>query len=60
MRSFIILLGFTVLAAACGYRGPLYLPKDKPAAAKPATVAPPVGAPQVRPTPSEAAPAPQQ
>jgi len=22
--------------AACGYKGPLYLPKDKPVAAKPA------------------------
>jgi predicted small lipoprotein YifL len=25
-----------ILSAGCGYKGPLYLPKDKPAPAKPA------------------------
>lgn len=59
MRTLIILLAFSLSAAACGYRGPLYLPKDKAAATKPAPPAS-AGAPQERPTPSEAAPAPQQ
>jgi predicted small lipoprotein YifL len=34
MRALLLLI--VLAAAACGYKGPLYLPKDKPAAQKPA------------------------
>jgi predicted small lipoprotein YifL len=33
----IAILLLTVLAAGCGHKGPLYLPGQKPAPAKPAT-----------------------
>ena len=36
MRPTLILLILMLSVAGCGYKGPLYLPKDKPAAAKPA------------------------
>lgn len=32
MRTVVSLLVLAVLTAACGYKGPLYLPKDKPEA----------------------------
>ncbi len=32
MRSLVSLLALVVLLAACGYKGPLYLPKPKPGA----------------------------
>jgi predicted small lipoprotein YifL len=35
-----ILLIIAALLAGCGHKGPLYLPSQKPAAAKPATVQP--------------------
>jgi predicted small lipoprotein YifL len=36
MRAAICLLACSLLFAGCGYRGPLYLPKSKPEAQKPA------------------------
>lgn len=36
MRPTPILLILMLSIAGCGYKGPLYLPKDKPATAKPA------------------------
>ena len=36
MRAAIILVVFAVLASGCGYKGPLFLPKPKPDASKPA------------------------
>lgn len=36
MRAFTTLIALTVLLVACGYKGPLYLPSEKPAAQKPA------------------------
>ncbi len=36
MRPTLILLILMLSVAGCGYKGPLYLPQDKPAAAKPA------------------------
>lgn len=36
MRSLVSLLVFAALAAACGYKGPLHLPKPKPDAQAPA------------------------
>jgi predicted small lipoprotein YifL len=36
MRTAILLAVLAVLLAGCGYRGPLYLPKSKPEAQKPA------------------------
>jgi predicted small lipoprotein YifL len=49
MRALLLLIAVAVLLAACGYKGPLYLPKDKPAAKKPAPAkpAPPVPDPEV-------------
>jgi predicted small lipoprotein YifL len=35
--------------AGCGYKGPLYLPQDKPAAAKPAPAPAPAADPSTRP-----------
>jgi predicted small lipoprotein YifL len=32
MRTFLALIALAMLLAACGYRGPLYLPPEKPAA----------------------------
>ena len=32
MRSLVSLLALIVMLAACGYKGPLYLPKEKPGA----------------------------
>ena len=41
MRALLLLIVLAAVTAACGYKGPLYLPKDKPPRAqKPA--APPV------------------
>ena len=37
MRPFLLLIALAVLLAGCGYKGPLYLPKTKPEAQKPAT-----------------------
>lgn len=31
MRTMISLVALCLLATACGYKGPLYLPKDAPA-----------------------------
>lgn len=36
MRPTLFLLILMLSVAGCGYKGPLYVPKDKPAAAKPA------------------------
>ena len=44
MRALLLLIVLAATAAACGYKGPLYLPKDKPGAHKPA--APPAAKPQ--------------
>jgi predicted small lipoprotein YifL len=35
MRALLALLTAAMLAAGCGYKGPLYLPESKPAAKKP-------------------------
>lgn len=40
MRAFITLIVLVALVAACGYKGPLYLPPEKPVAQKPAPPAP--------------------
>ena len=37
------------LFTGCGYKGPLYLPKDKPVAAKPAPQPAPAANPAVQP-----------
>jgi predicted small lipoprotein YifL len=42
MRALLTLLALAVLLAACGYKGPLYLPKSKPEAQKPAPKPAPV------------------
>jgi len=36
MRPLLLLMALAVLLAGCGYKGPLYLPKPKPDAQKPA------------------------
>jgi len=36
MRDTLILILVAALLAGCGYKGPLYLPKPKPGASKPA------------------------
>ena len=36
MRALLLLIVCALLLSACGYRGPLYLPKPKPEAQKPA------------------------
>ena len=36
MRTFLALIALAVHLAACGYKGPLYLPPEKPAAQAPA------------------------
>jgi len=36
MRDTLILILVAALLAGCGYKGPLYLPKSKPEASKPA------------------------
>jgi predicted small lipoprotein YifL len=41
----LLMLSFT----GCGYKGPLYLPKDKPAAAKPAPPPAPAAEPARQP-----------
>jgi predicted small lipoprotein YifL len=40
---------FLILIAGCGYKGPLYLPQDKPAAKKPAPQPAPVAEPSRQP-----------
>lgn len=35
MRVLVLLVGLAVMLAACGTKGPLYLPKPKPEAQKP-------------------------
>ena len=59
MRLLLVLLSLAWLAA-CGYKGPLYLPESKAAAGKPPAIVHPEPAPE-RPmlTPAEAAPAPK-
>ena len=37
MRKFVLLLLLAVLLPACGLKGPLYLPQQKPAANPPAS-----------------------
>ena len=37
MRAAIFLVVLAVLCSGCGYKGPLYLPKPKPEASKPAS-----------------------
>jgi len=45
-----LLILFLILSfTGCGYKGPLYLPKDKPAAAKPAPQPAPAANPAVQP-----------
>ena len=34
MRAIVSMITCVLLVAACGYKGPLYLPKDKPKAEK--------------------------
>lgn len=49
MRRPIIVLACALLVGACGYKGPLYFPKDKPAAkpaAKPSSERPAADKPQ--------------
>jgi predicted small lipoprotein YifL len=45
MRALLPLIVLASMLAGCGYKGPLYLPKPKPEAKKPA--APPAPAPQL-------------
>jgi predicted small lipoprotein YifL len=40
MRVLPLLVALATLSSACGYKGPLYLPKPKPEAQKPAPAAP--------------------
>jgi predicted small lipoprotein YifL len=40
MRALLPLIILASLLAGCGYKGPLYLPKDKPGAQKPPAPAP--------------------
>jgi len=40
MRAVVSSLVLTALLAACGYKGPLYVPKPKPEAQRPAAPAP--------------------
>ena len=42
MRAAICLAVLAVLVSGCGYKGPLYLPKSKPEAQKPAPKPAPV------------------
>ena len=35
MRALLALIALAALLVACGFKGPLYLPQDKPAAKKP-------------------------
>ena len=44
MRKSVLLLLLTALLPACGLKGPLYLPAQKPAATPPAAAAPAPGA----------------
>lgn len=44
MRALLPLIVLASMLAGCGYKGPLYLPKDKPGAQKPAP--PPAAVPQ--------------
>lgn len=37
MRAVVFLLALAVMLAACGYKGPLYIPKPGPEAQQPAT-----------------------
>jgi predicted small lipoprotein YifL len=37
---FLLTLVVAALIAGCGFKGPLYLPQDKPAASKPAAAKP--------------------
>jgi predicted small lipoprotein YifL len=53
----LLIIATTLLVAACGTKGPLYLPKPLPAAQKPAPPLPP--APAERPIPAETAPVPK-
>ena len=57
MRLLLVLLSLAWLAA-CGYKGPLYLPESKAAAGKPPAIVHPEPAPD-RPVPAETAPAPK-
>jgi len=41
MRALLLLVACVLVLSACGYRGPLYLPKPKPEAQKPGPAAPP-------------------
>jgi predicted small lipoprotein YifL len=45
MRALLPLIALASILAGCGYKGPLYLPKDKPATQKPAPT-PPAAQPQ--------------
>jgi predicted small lipoprotein YifL len=56
MRSLAALICLAFILSACGYKGPLYLPKPKVDTRKPPP--PALEAPQERPTPSEATPVP--
>ncbi len=41
MRKFFLLLIVVAMLAACGLKGPLYLPEQKPVATPPAAAPPP-------------------
>ena len=59
MRAALYSTAIAILIAGCGYKAPLYLPKPKPAAQKPAAPAS-VPAPAASPAPAApAAPPPQ-
>jgi predicted small lipoprotein YifL len=45
----LLILFLIPLFTGCGYKGPLYLPKDKPAASKPAPQPAPAANPAVQP-----------
>jgi len=49
MRAPVLLIALAASLAACGYKGPLYLPKPKPEAQKPAP--PPAPQPDEKKTP---------
>ena len=49
MRALLALLTAAALAAGCGYKGPLYLPEDKPAPKKPVIKKPAPQQPEKKP-----------
>jgi len=54
MRKSVLLLLATALLPACGLKGPLYIPEQKPAAAPPAAAPAPAAQPDDKKTPAPA------